>query len=345
MKRNYIKISQLFGKACVLAMGFVFSTGLAVESHAENREEVPDADAQLTRSELRWCKFEVVRLAGAGNEINRNEEWEVDDYNREIKVYNELCTNKEYLSSDMRTVEGELTGDKQLALQSEGTLRVLEAREERENRRLFVADETASIRLAPEETGPELGQVRRWGELIATGRTQGAWYEVEWKVPSVERALQLGWVLGGLVERGSGTEARFNYCETHAGQRAQHNEIVRGQIDSASSNWLVVNNGTGMDAYVKLVDQYDRLAVSFLVGTVESAKIEGIPLGSYEILFANGSSFSRGCDSFSRPGRATRFAQGIEYHADGQGWEITLHTVRDGNTPGVGMTYDDFDKY
>ena len=77
------------------------------------------------------------------------------------------------------------------------------ARAEREARRLFVKDKPVTVHTKPDEAGKELGQVPRWGELVATGRTRGRWYEIEWTSPSLETALQSGWVLGGFLERGS----------------------------------------------------------------------------------------------------------------------------------------------
>ena len=218
------------------------------------------------------------------------------------------------------------------------------ARAEREERRVFVKDETAKIRTLPGNTGKEIGRVNRWGELITTGRTKGPWYEVEWRTPTIETALKFGWVLGGFVKSGSGKEARFSYCEMHAGRRAQHNEIVRGQTDPGSSRRIEVENGGEKDAYVKLVDQRGEVALAFLVKRERTAALRGVPPGSYEVVFATGSKFSRGCDSFSQRETARKFARRVVYSNRTDGWSLTLHGVSGGGARTNSVSYDDFDR-
>ena len=268
----------------------------------------------------------------------------MDRYNGTVHALNEHCQNKRYRERDHRSVEAELTPQRRGALKQAGTDRLIAARAEREGQRMYVKDEAAVVRTAPGDAAQELRRVRRWGELIATGRTQGRWYEVQWNEPSLDTALRFGWVLGGLLERGSGKKARFEYCEMHAGQRAEHNELVRGNTEQTAARTLSVQNGTGKDAYVKLVDEQGRASVTFLAGEGRTARVSGIPRGSYELVFATGTRFSRGCDSFSEPASASRFAQRLSFDSDSAGWEVTLHGVADGNAQRLGMSYDDFDK-
>ena len=110
-----------------------------------------------------------------------------------------------------------------------------------------------------------------------------------------------------------GTKERFKYCEKYAGRRAQHNEIVRGTTDPRSTRRIEVKNGGGKDAYVKLINQRGKVMLAFLVLRGRTATLRGIPPGSYEVLFATGSKFSRGCDSFSRRGAAQKFARQLLY--------------------------------
>ena len=307
-------------------------------------EAVPDADRNLTRPELRWCVFERVRIEGESEELNQYAQWEVDRYNGTVRALNEHCQNKRYRERDHRKVESELTPGIRRTLKLAGAARLIAARAEREARRVYVKDQAAIVRTAPSGTSKEVRRVPRWGELIATGRTQGRWYEVEWNEPSLDTALRFGWVLGGLLERGSGRKARFEYCERHAGQRAKHNEVVRGRTEDTVARALSVRNGTGKDAYVKLVNERGDVVVTFLAADALTARVSGIPQGSYELAFATGTRFSRGCDTFSEPASANRFAQRLEFRPDGGGWEVTLHSVRDGNAQTLGMNYDDFDK-
>ena len=311
---------------------------------AEPEETIPDENDLLTLSELRWCSFEDVRLESEGDEIDAYKGWEVDGYNARINQYNHLCSNKSYYERDKTRVESELTIAKRHYLEGQGALRVKEARVDRENRSVYVNDEVASILAAPEDAAEELGRVPRWGELIKTGRVQGPWYEVEWQEPSLDNVFKFGWVLGGLLEGGSGSEARFAYCERHKQERAKHNEIVRKEFDLRSSSAFGVENGLGEDAYVKLVRECDRTVVSLYVAAKQTATLEGIPAGSYEIVFATGTKFSRGCDSFSRRGAAQRFAKRIDYDHQAVVWTVTLHSLSDGNVRASLISYDDFDQ-
>lgn len=330
---------RVLGAVAILA---VFATAPA---DAAGREEaVPDADDNLTLAELRWCVFEPIRLEGDGVETDDAAQWEVDGHNARLRAYTERCSNKTYRVKDKTAVDGELTPARRLTLEAEGIARVRHARTGREKRRVYVTADTASVRASPGSAGEELGRVRRWGDLIRTGRTEGAWYEVEWRAPQPEAAPESGWVLEGLVRSGSGKMARFDFCEKHAGQRARHNEIVRGRIEPGRFGSIRVRNETGMDAYVKLVNRQGKVALAFLAGDGRTAELKGIPLGSYEVAFATGAKFSRGCDSFSERGNAGKFAERIDYDANSGGWTLSLHSVSGGKARTNAMSYDVFDR-
>lgn len=323
----------------VAAAATVLAVLAAAPAHASGSEEaVPDADDNLTLAELRWCVFEPVRLEGDNVETDGVARWEVDGHNARLRAYREGCSKKTYRVKDRTEVEAELTPEKRRTLRRDGIARVRQARAEREKRRVYVKVESAAIRAAPGSTGEELGRVRRWGGLIRTGRTQGPWYEVEWRTPR-----KSGWVLQGLVRSGSGANARFDFCETHAGKRVRHNEIVRGRTEPDRIGTVRVLNDTGMDAYVKLVNRQGKVTLAFLAGQGKTAALTGIPLGSYEVAFGTGSKFSRGCDSFSRRGNAGRFAERIDYDADSGGWTLSLHSAKGGKARTNAMSYDDFD--
>lgn len=309
-----------------------------------SEEAVPDADDDLTLAELRWCVFEPIRLEGDSAETDAVAHWEVDGHNARLRAYRERCSKKTYRVKDKTSVESELTPEKREALRKGGTARVRQARLERETRRVYVKVETAAVRASPESAGEELGRVRRWGDLVRTGRTQGPWYEVEWRVPGPGAAPKSGWVLEGLVRSGSGGKARFDFCEKHAGRRAGHNEIVRGRTEPGRVGSIRVLNDTGMDAYVKLVNRQGKVALAFLAARGKTAALRGIPLGSYRVAFATGSKFSRGCDSFSKRGDAGKFAERIDYDADSGGWTLALHSAKGGSARTNAMSYDDFDR-
>ena len=329
-----MRVSRRF-LGCLLITAAVFvlilspsdsTTGDRVWS-AEPVETIPDENDNLTLRELRWCVFEDVRLGSEGDELDVYREWEVDSYNARVNQYNHRCSNKSYYERDKSNVDNELTIAKRQYLQGQGALRIKKARLDRENKRVYVNGEEASVLAAPEDTAPELKRVPRWGELIKTGRVQGEWHEVEWQTPSLDKVLKFGWVLGGLLERGSGSEARFVYCEKHKQGRAKHGKIVRRGFELHSANEFNVKNGLRQDAYVKLVRKYDNAVVSLYVVANQTASLEGVPAGAYDIIFATGSKFSHGCDSFSQRGGAQKFAEGIEYdHTALPAGTLTLHS-------------------
>jgi len=334
--RRWLAVTGLLGVH--LASTFAHATGTRPE------ETIPDSDGQLSLTELRWCTLESIRVETEDRRVDSVEQWEVDYYNANVDFYNERCTNKTYYQDDQEIIDRELAAGGRQRAEQEGIARLAKARFQREARRVYVDGELAAIQSEPGETGVELGRVPRWGELLTTGRTQSQWYEVEWAPPSLDRAILYGWVFGGLIQKGSGENARFNYCETNAEGRAEHNEVVRGRLNPANPDYLKVWNGTDADAYVKLVSGSGTVVVSFLVAAGRTANLTGIPSGSYQVWFATGALFSRGCDSFSRRGFASQFGQRIDYGPASDGWEITLHAVTDGNVRTQSMSYDDFDK-
>ncbi len=328
---------RVLGAAAILAV-------LAAAPASGSEEAVPDADDKLTLAELRWCVFEPVRLEGDGGETDDAAQWEIDGHNARLRAYTERCSKKTYRVKDKTAVDAELTPARRLTLQAEGIARVRQARAERAKRRVYVTADAAAVRASPGSAAEELGRVRRWGDLIRTGRTDGAWYEVEWRASRPEAAAKSGWVLEGLVQGGSGEMARFDFCEKHAGQRARHNEIVRGRTEPSRFGSIRVRNETGKDAYVKLVNRQGKVALAFLAGDGRETELKGVPLGSYEVAFATGSKFSRGCDSFSERGNAGRFAERIDYDADSGGWTLSLHSVSGGKARTNAMSYDAFDR-
>ena len=184
----------------------------------------------------------------------------------------------------------------------------------------------------------------QWGDLIETGRVEGLWHEVEWPPPAPGEAPALGWILGDLVGKRARDGARFSYCEEHAGARAQHNDVVREDIDLDGRGWIVVDNGTTDDAYIKMIGESDDVVLSVYVAAGQTALVENLPIGSYEIAFATGSHFSRGCDSFSRRESARKFAERIEYVRRTAGWTIGLSRAGVEHARTSSMNYDEFDR-
>lgn len=342
--RKIVTCGAVAGSMCLAIVGATSVLASTSDSDATFEEMIPDADEQLTRSELRWCIFESARLDGEIEELDARLIWEIENYNVRSRTYQEHCSEKKFSEADKTAVDDEMTMVKRLALRERGAARVGDARAERENRRIHVKEHVARVLAAPEHSAEEVGRVARWGDLVATGREQGPWREVEWPAAAPGEAPAAGWVLGGLLGRGPGTEGRFAFCEQRAGDRANHNDVVRREIDLHTISSFMVENGLEDSAYVKLVREHDNAVVSLFVAAKQTASLIGLPSGSYEIVYATGSNFSRGCDSFSQRGTAQKFPDRIDYGHRAVVWTVSLHGVNNGDERADFMSYDDFDR-
>ena len=341
---------QRLARFGVMAAAGALALGLATVAADDSisataaEEAMPDEDDRLTEPELRWCMFESVRLDGQREALDPQRVWEIEGYSAQSAIYNESCSDRKYHGNDKTAVEQDITSDKRLALLEQGASRVEQARAEREARRVHVQGRVATVRAAPDETAEALERVPHWGDLIRTGRVEGLWHEVEWPPPAPGEVPALGWILGNSVESGPGMEARFHYCEDRARGGAQHNDVVRQEIELDGRGWLVVDNGATDDAYIKLIGESGEVALSVYVAARQTALVENIPVGSYEIAFATGSHFSRGCDSFSRRESARKFAERIVYERRTAGWTIGLARAGTEHALTSGMNYDEFER-
>ena len=342
--RKFLTCSAIAGAVIFAMVGVTFALASTTDADVEFEETTPDSDEKLTRSELRWCIFESARLDGEIEELDARRLWEVENYNLRSKAYQGHCLERKYSEGDKTAVDDEMTTARRLVLREQGAARVRDARAERESRRVHVKENVARVLAAPEHSAEEVGRVTQWGDLVATGREQGPWHEVEWPTAAPGHAPTAGWVLGGLLGRGSGTEGRFAYCEQRAGDRANHNDVVRREIDLHTISSFTVENGLNDNAYVKLVREQDKAVVSLFVAAKQTASLIGVPSGSYEIVYATGSNFSRGCDSFSQRGTAQKFPDRIDYGHRAVVWTVSLHGLNDGNVRADFMHYDDFDR-
>ena len=202
----------------------------------------------------------------------------------------------------------------------------MEARAERQGRRAHVKGAPATVRAAPDAEAAEVGALARWEDVFPTGGTHDGWVQVEWGIAKVETEPDHAWVHGALLAPGAGAEARFDHCEDMAGAPGAHNEIVRGRglLDGDAS--VAFHNGHPDDAYVKLVRQEGEV-IAFLVAGGDGAEVNGVPPGTYEVLYGTGRSFSRKCDSFSKRGVAKRFVEPVEFVEGARGWIFWVESV------------------
>jgi hypothetical protein len=116
---------------------------------------------------------------------------------------------------------------------------------------------------------------------------------------------------------------------------------------------LTVSNGTGRDAYVKLVDPNSRtLVAAFSVKSNSSFTQERIPDGAYRVLFVLGNGWNAQTQSFSKNKSFAKFDKllnftttqmtgGIQYRV----FKITLHPVPRGKAKTSGVSQKEFDSY
>jgi hypothetical protein len=120
-----------------------------------------------------------------------------------------------------------------------------------------------------------------------------------------------------------------------------------------SGGVLTVSNGTGREAYVKLVEQNSRaLMASFFVKSNSSFTQEQIPDGTYRVLFVLGNGWNSQTRSFAKDKSFAKFNQplnfttlqtsgGIQYRV----FKITLHPVAGGQAKTSGVSQKEFDGY
>jgi hypothetical protein len=116
---------------------------------------------------------------------------------------------------------------------------------------------------------------------------------------------------------------------------------------------LEVSNLTDTDAYVKLVDPSVRtLVASFYVKAGSNFTLEGIPDGTYELLFVTGEGGNPTTGSFSGSKSFLKFdsplgfittevSGGIEYSIH----RVTLHGVANGNAKTNRIDEQEFEQY
>jgi hypothetical protein len=88
---------------------------------------------------------------------------------------------------------------------------------------------------------------------------------------------------------------RIALCRAGAGERPDSGEIL-GQVAGGGGHKLKVNAGA-QDSLIKL-RQDGRTVLTFYVRAGEYAEVADIPDGTYQVMFATGDDYSRGCNEF-----------------------------------------------
>ena len=92
-------------------------------------------------------------------------------------------------------------------------------------------------------------------------------------------------------------EARLAACRLDMGTPPASGEVLVRDLDAGGHTVKV--NGGGEDGLVKL-RQDGRTVLAFYVRADESGGVDDLPDGTYQVLFAHGTEFSRGCGEFLR---------------------------------------------
>ena len=191
----------------------------------DRRRRFPTRTTTLTLAELRWCVFEPIRLGR--RQRRRPPPWLIGRSTATTPgcaPTGSAASKKTYRVKDKTAVDDRAhAGQKRLSAPGR-TGSPASGRRERNGRG---GGSTSGSRRRPsarrpESAGEELGRIRRWGDLIRTGRD----------ARPVVRGRMAGASIGSDTEIGLGARrtrakpdrakmARFDFCETHAGRRAR----------------------------------------------------------------------------------------------------------------------------
>lgn len=90
-------------------------------------------------------------------------------------------------------------------------------------------------------------------------------------------------------------QARLDACRQEAGAMPETGEVLVRDLETGGHTLKI--NGGDSDGLIKL-RRDDATVLAFYVRANDTATIEDIPDGTYRIMFASGSDFSRGCGEF-----------------------------------------------
>ncbi|MCY4095410.1 MAG: hypothetical protein OXG05_09855 [Gammaproteobacteria bacterium] len=311
----------------VLCVGLFVTTGVITElSFAQTNQKIPEPGTRpLSTEELRWCRSEVLLLAGEAKEVNQKEYWEIHDYNESVLRYRNRCTDRSFSPDAARQIESELTPETKQGIRDAGVRRFAFGRVTRAANRVYVVESSTRVFDANDRSANETGNLRQWDDAFLLGKRESNRAEIEWVV-GLPPVRNTGWISEASYRPGNGREAREAYCRAHRGAPVEPDELVHGIPSRDRFMLLQVRNPTHQDAYVKVINLDKDVVVAFLVGASSSRTINGLPKGEFEIAFATGLEFSRGCESFVRRGFAGRVSQPIIFDEHSYEWEISLQT-------------------
>ncbi|MYD44466.1 MAG: hypothetical protein F4W90_11330, partial [Gammaproteobacteria bacterium] len=142
---------------------------------------MPTGDREwLTKAELRWCRAEKLRLQGEAEETNREDFWEVYDYNQNVKQERDLCLGRRFDTVHGREIEGEFNETVQAGIRKAGMRRTIYSRVSRKDRLMHVASSQASVFDSDQSRMNRIDSLERWYDVYRMGEKSGVFSEVEW---------------------------------------------------------------------------------------------------------------------------------------------------------------------
>lgn len=322
-----IRKATFFGKnACLLACLLPFLVIGTNPVTAESNLHVPKPGTHpLSIDELRWCRTEVYRLAGEAKEVVPNDYWDIYDYNENVQRYRSVCLDRTYSPDAARRISSELTPAAKQGMRDAGTRRFAFSRVQRNKNRIYVASTETRAFDASNLDSAAVANLRQWDEAFLLGKNEANRVEIEW-VAGIPPARMTGWIDQSSFSPGNGGEAREAYCRANRGAPVGPNELLHGSLTRERFMLLQVRNPTPQDAYVKLLRPGQGVVVAFVVKAGFTRTINGLPQGEFEVAYATGIEFSRGCRSFVKRGFTGRVSQPIIYDDHSYEWEISLRT-------------------
>lgn len=157
------------------------------------------------------------------------------------------------------------------------------------------------------------------------------------------------------LTRPRATSSPSDFLPTDA--RLPNGMIVEDRFGRKGKGTLIIQNGTDGDAYIKVIDPVSRRRVAgFYARAHSDASFEGIPDGSYSIVYAIGYDWSWPKLDFVRSRKAYRFDGRFDFKTTRrtEGTSVfdyfskntlTLHKVVGGNVQTSEISVDEFDKY
>lgn len=264
-------------------------------------ETIPNVDSRivLTTSEHIFCLGEEYRLEGMADHIRDLRQLVM--YYFYQGAFGDLCpeeridvpTIEQVLPSIQSSIPSlkeqgrlRLTGDSTLPRDQEFTRYM-----EEQVHFAYVTADVVNVRSAPSVSSDRITQLEGLHEVVAIDEPEGDWQSI---VFFKGDEFHAGYVASRLISIGTEQEAAYAYCEVGEGQRPPSGYVFE-RADSGENSITVT--AADKDTLVRIKGG-DSVVLTFFVRANDAAWIDDIPDGSFQVMFATGTGFSRKCIDF-----------------------------------------------